>query len=113
MPAGGAGVADGFISPVDLVEIGLASAEEAERLHAHENGRCGQPELTKAAQLTRRHDVFAHAESHDAPAAAPNPGAPRRSRRNRVTARHRIAAPRWMKPTTKPRQRPPSPSSLR
>ena len=36
MRAGGFRIADGFISPLDLVEIGLASAEEAERLHALE-----------------------------------------------------------------------------
>jgi uncharacterized membrane protein len=31
--AGGFRVSDGFISPLDLVEIGLVSAEEAEHLH--------------------------------------------------------------------------------
>jgi uncharacterized membrane protein len=36
MRAGGFRLADGFISPLDLVEIGLVSAEEAERLHTHE-----------------------------------------------------------------------------
>jgi uncharacterized membrane protein len=36
MRAGGFRLADGFISPLDLVEIGLVTAEEAERLHAHE-----------------------------------------------------------------------------
>ena len=34
--AGGFRIGDGFISPLDLVEIGLMSAEEAEQLHAHE-----------------------------------------------------------------------------
>jgi uncharacterized membrane protein len=34
--AGGFRLGDGFISPLDLVEIGLASAEEAEDLHALE-----------------------------------------------------------------------------
>ena len=34
--AGGFRVSDGFISPLDLVEIGLVSAEEAEELHAFE-----------------------------------------------------------------------------
>jgi len=34
--AGGFRVSDGFISPLDLVEIGLVSREEAERLHALE-----------------------------------------------------------------------------
>jgi hypothetical protein len=36
MRAGGFRIADGFISPLDLVAIGLATAEEAEQLHAHE-----------------------------------------------------------------------------
>jgi hypothetical protein len=34
--AGGFRLSDGFISPLDLVEIGLMSAEEAEELHAFE-----------------------------------------------------------------------------
>jgi uncharacterized membrane protein len=34
--AGGFRISDGFISPLDLVEIGLLSAEEAEELHAFE-----------------------------------------------------------------------------
>jgi uncharacterized membrane protein len=39
--AGGFRVSDGFISPLDLVEIGVLSAEEAEELHAFETA--GQP----------------------------------------------------------------------
>ena len=31
--AGGFRISDGFISPLDLVDIGLASAEEAQQLH--------------------------------------------------------------------------------
>jgi uncharacterized membrane protein len=34
--AGGFRISDGFISPLDLVEIGLVSREEAEQLHALE-----------------------------------------------------------------------------
>jgi uncharacterized membrane protein len=34
--AGGFRISDGFISPLDLVEIGLLSAEEAKELHATE-----------------------------------------------------------------------------
>ena len=34
--AGGFRIADGFISPLDLVEVGLHTAEEAEELHAME-----------------------------------------------------------------------------
>jgi Family of unknown function (DUF6325) len=36
--AGGYRIGDGFISPLDLVEIGLVSAHEAEMLHAIETG---------------------------------------------------------------------------
>jgi hypothetical protein len=36
--AGGYRIGDGFISPFDLVEIGLVSAQEAETLHAIESG---------------------------------------------------------------------------
>src|SRR4051812_12373738 len=36
MRAGGFRIADGFVSPLDLVEIGLVSAEEAHGLHAME-----------------------------------------------------------------------------
>ena len=36
--AGGFRIADGFISPLDLVEVGLVSAQEAETLHAIETG---------------------------------------------------------------------------
>ena len=39
--AGGFRISDGFISPLDLVEIGLLSAEEAEQLHALETSRRG------------------------------------------------------------------------
>ena len=37
--AGGFRISDGFISPLDLVEIGLVSAEEAKELHAMETAR--------------------------------------------------------------------------
>ena len=36
MRAGGSRIGDGFISPLDLVEIGLVTAEEAQELHAQE-----------------------------------------------------------------------------
>ena len=39
--AGGFRISDGFISPLDLVDIGLASREEADELHALETA--GQP----------------------------------------------------------------------
>ena len=37
--AGGVRLSDGFISPLDLVEIGLLSSEEAQQLHAAETSR--------------------------------------------------------------------------
>ncbi len=39
--AGGFRLSDGFISPLDLVDIGLASAEEAHALHKVETGAAG------------------------------------------------------------------------
>jgi uncharacterized membrane protein len=39
--AGGFRLSDGFISPLDLVEIGLMSAEEARELHAMETAAAG------------------------------------------------------------------------
>jgi uncharacterized membrane protein len=46
--AGGFRISDGFISPLDLVEIGLHSAEEAQALHAMETAG------TAAASTTGR-----------------------------------------------------------
>ena len=40
--AGGFRVGDGFISPLDLVEIGLLSAEEAAQLHGMETATAGR-----------------------------------------------------------------------
>ena len=37
--AGGFRISDGFISPLDLVEIGLMKADEAKQLHALENAK--------------------------------------------------------------------------
>jgi uncharacterized membrane protein len=39
--AGGFRISDGFISPLDLIAIGLVSAEEAEELHAMETAAVG------------------------------------------------------------------------
>jgi uncharacterized membrane protein len=39
--AGGFRISDGFISPLDLIEIGLVTREEAEQLHAAANARAG------------------------------------------------------------------------
>jgi uncharacterized membrane protein len=41
MRAGGFRISDGFISPLDLVELGLLSADEAEELHATETAAAG------------------------------------------------------------------------
>ena len=54
MRAGGFRIGDGFISPLDLVEIGLVTAEEAEELHAQETAAAASQQLTKA----RRHHMF-------------------------------------------------------
>ena len=42
--AGGFRIGDGFISPLDLIEIGLISAEEAKELHAMETAAVGSPQ---------------------------------------------------------------------
>jgi uncharacterized membrane protein len=42
--AGGFRLSDGFISPLDLVEIGLVSAEEAKDLHAMETAAAARPQ---------------------------------------------------------------------
>jgi|NGEPerStandDraft_6_1074524.scaffolds.fasta_scaffold34980_4 uncharacterized membrane protein len=41
MRAGGFRISDGFISPLDLIEIGLFSAEEAAEMHALETSGAG------------------------------------------------------------------------
>jgi hypothetical protein len=41
MRAGGFRISDGFISPLDLVELGLLSADEAAELHATETAAAG------------------------------------------------------------------------
>ena len=41
--AGGYRISDGFISPLDLVEIGLVSAEEAKELHELETSGAAKP----------------------------------------------------------------------
>jgi hypothetical protein len=42
MRAGGFRVSDGFISPLDLVEIGLMAAEDAKQLHDMETAAGGR-----------------------------------------------------------------------
>ena len=39
--AGGFRIADAFISPLDLIELGMVTAEEALELHAMETGAVG------------------------------------------------------------------------
>ena len=55
--AGGFRISDGFISPLDLVEIGLVSAEEAEQLHAQETAGDEHP-LTPLTTSPRRHNML-------------------------------------------------------
>ena len=43
--AGGFRLSDGFISPLDLVEIGLVEAEEAKELHAMETTEAAKSTL--------------------------------------------------------------------
>lgn len=41
--AGGFRISDGFISPLDLVELGMLEAEDAEQLHALETSAAARP----------------------------------------------------------------------
>lgn len=41
--AGGFRISDGFISPLDLIEVGLVSEQEARELHAFETTAAGTP----------------------------------------------------------------------
>ena len=54
--AGGFRLSDGFISPLDLIEIGLVTAEEAAELHAIERGDAAKSALSVSSfgQLVRR-----------------------------------------------------------
>ena len=54
--AGGFRISDGFISPLDLIEIGLVSAAEAEELHAIETERAAAARqvATRATRDRRR-----------------------------------------------------------
>jgi hypothetical protein len=54
--AGGHRISDGFISPLDLVEIGLLSSEEAQELHG---GRDASPAGVARSTTTTGADVFA------------------------------------------------------
>src|SRR3954469_23426496 len=46
MRAGGFRVSDGFISPLDLIEIGLVSAEEGKQLHDVETSAAANAKMT-------------------------------------------------------------------
>jgi uncharacterized membrane protein len=52
--AGGFRLGDGFISPLDLVEIGLMSAEEAKELHAMETATTAKHGDRRSPQPPRR-----------------------------------------------------------
>jgi uncharacterized membrane protein len=67
--AGGFRISDGFISPLDLIEVGLISRVEAEELHTLENSGAGALRSTTRRQGVRR--CSDHAGSLAAPAGAP------------------------------------------
>ena len=48
--AGGFRINDGFISPLDLVEIGLLTAEEAQELHEREKSLAARTQPTVPTQ---------------------------------------------------------------
>ena len=50
--AGGFRVSDGFISPLDLVDLGILEAEEAERLHALEKGQVSDADASQPMTTT-------------------------------------------------------------
>ena len=52
--AGGFRLSDGFISPLDLVAIGLMEAEEAKELHAMETAALQKPHTSATITTTRR-----------------------------------------------------------
>ena len=56
--AGGFRISDGFISPLDLVEIGLVSAEEAKDTARPGDGRRCQRELPAGQHNERRYEMF-------------------------------------------------------
>jgi len=55
MRAGGFRISDGFISPLDMVEIGLLSAEEAEEMHVAETA--GAAAARVPTPRTQTHDA--------------------------------------------------------
>lgn len=57
--AGGFRLSDGFISPLDLVELGIMEAEEAADLHALEHGRAQPGTATAREESTSRKPVEA------------------------------------------------------
>ena len=56
--AGGFRISDGFISPLDLVELGLVSAEEAQQLHELETLAAADSKGCPAGTKTWRHEMF-------------------------------------------------------
>ena len=80
--AGGFRISDGFISPLDLVEIGLLSSEEAKELHAHRN------EPPAGLRSPSPHHTIGGTCSHP----AESPGAPRGASRVAVRPLPRSAS---------------------
>jgi len=54
MRAGGFRISDGFISPLDLVGIGLMTAEEAQEHHEMAHGRSADAKKKSAATAKGR-----------------------------------------------------------
>ena len=70
--AGDFRLSDGFISPLDLVEIGLVSAAEAEELHAMEQKRARRPSRSSAeATIGGHHDGIAQGRPPHQPPSGP------------------------------------------
>ena len=57
--AGGFRISDGFISPLDLVDLGIMEAEEAAELHALEQGRTQTGAASPSKEPTSRKPVEA------------------------------------------------------
>ena len=72
--AGGFRISDGFISPLDLVGIGLVSAEEAKRLHAQDTAAGAATSGTTTT--TRRSQQVRSTQSHAARPAARHAASP-------------------------------------
>jgi hypothetical protein len=79
--AGGFRINDGLISPLDLVEIGLLSAEEAAELNARETaGSAARAPTLEVADVCMSEDGSPHVEARGAPTLASVGARPREKR---------------------------------